>query len=114
MKFYKQINLHACRYQVQSSDETGCFPCSFITFESKRLATTNMFCSFDMLIPRIFLVSDSIVATQSQINSEPTLIKVSSITYSEIVFFFKDILRMIFLNPSVQDGNIVYFDKAIR
>jgi len=65
------------------------FPYSFTTLDRK-CSATNMFCSFDMLIPRISLFSGSI-ATHTQIYSDSTLLIVSSITYSEIFFFFEDI-----------------------
>ena len=52
-----------------STVETGCSPYSFIALERKCSATTNIFRSLDMLIPRIFLVFDSI-ATQSQMYSK--------------------------------------------
>jgi hypothetical protein len=72
-------NLHACGgYQVPPSVETECSPYSSITLDRKCYAT-NIFCSFDMLILRISLLSDSI-ATNNYINSEePTLSWVSLI-----------------------------------
>ncbi|CAN5866371.1 hypothetical protein BH23THE1_BH23THE1_23310 [soil metagenome] len=55
------------------------------------LSTTNMFLSFDILVKKVrefaclFIGS---IATYNQISSEPTLISVSSIMYSEILFPF--------------------------
>jgi hypothetical protein len=46
-----------------ASVETGCLPCSSTTSDLNRSIATNIFRSFDMLIPRISLLSGSIVAT---------------------------------------------------
>ena len=81
---------HACGYHDTTSVETGCFPYFFITFGRNRCAT-NIFRSLDTLISRIFLSSVSI-ATHSQIYSEPALIIVSPITYTEIFFLLLDTL----------------------
>ncbi len=74
------------------SVETGCSPYSSTTSEINRSIATNIFRSFDILIPSISLLSGSI-ATHTQMNSDPTLITVSSYVYrySEIFFFFVDI-----------------------
>jgi hypothetical protein len=44
----------------------------------RKCSATNIFLSFDMLIARIFLVSDSIISIHNHITSEPTLSQVSS------------------------------------
>ncbi len=75
------------------SVETGCSPYSSTTYEINRSIATNIFRSFDILIPSISLLSGPI-ATHTQMNSDPTLITVSSFCiqeYSEIFFFFVDI-----------------------
>jgi hypothetical protein len=58
------------------------------------------------------LLSGSIVATQTRICSDPTLITVSSITYSERFSFSQGghFLRIIFLYL-VPDGNMISFIK---
>jgi hypothetical protein len=87
-------NLQACyRYQVlsPSSVEIGCLPYSSKRLNRKRLATTNMFLSFDIFIERISLSFVGSIATyQSQINSDPILITVSSTTNSSIFFLLHD------------------------
>jgi hypothetical protein len=72
------------------SVETGCSPCSSTTSEINRSIATNIFCSFDILVPSISLLSDSIAATHIQMYSDPNLITVPSFCmqeYSEIFFF---------------------------
>ena len=44
----------------QPSVETGCSPYSSTTSEINRSIATNIFCSFDILIPSISLLSGSI------------------------------------------------------
>ncbi len=83
-------NLHACGYPVLSSVETGCWPWISTNLEINRSAM-NIFCSVDMRVARISLLLDSI-AIHTQMYSGPTLITASSITYSEILFFFDGIL----------------------
>ena len=77
------------RMQVPPSDKTGYLPYSTTILDNNRSAT-NMFLSFDMVIPTILLLSSSIT-TQSQTNSEPTFIKVSSMMNSLIFFLIDDI-----------------------
>ena len=78
------------RYQVPPSVETGWSP-HFSTILDRKRSATNIFLSFEMLIPRISLFLGSI-ATHNQMYSEPALMIVSSRTYSSMFFFFDDIL----------------------
>jgi hypothetical protein len=74
-------NLQACGYHISPSVETECLPYPSERMDRKRSAT-NIFCSFDILNPRISLFVGSI-AIQSQMNSEPILFTVSSTMNSE-------------------------------
>ena len=65
--------------------ETGYFPYSLIK-PDRNLSSTSMFLSLDVEIARVSLLFGSI-ATHNQINSEPTLIGISSTMYS-IIFFY--------------------------
>jgi hypothetical protein len=77
---------------VSPSDvEIGCLPYFSMVFDRNRLATTNIFLSFDILCARIGLSLESI-ATQSQVGSDPTLITASSTMNSLILFLYEDIL----------------------
>ncbi|MDQ6723459.1 MAG: hypothetical protein M3Z01_04250, partial [Thermoproteota archaeon] len=69
------------------SVETGCGPWTLINPEINRSAM-NIFLSLNMVIPMISLLSNSIATPHNQINSEPTLIKVSSMINSSIFLFF--------------------------
>ena len=83
--------LQAGGYQVPPSIETECRPWTLINPEINRSAM-NMILSLDRVVPMISLLSNSIAETHhNQINSEPTLIKVSSFCiqeYSAILFLF--------------------------
>ena len=83
-------NLHACGYQVPPSVEIGWSP-HFSTILDRKRSATNIFLSFEMLIPRISLFLGSI-ATHNQMYSEPALMIISSRTYSSMFFFFDHIL----------------------
>src|SRR5215212_6987505 len=81
-----------------------------------------MFLSFEMSNPRIILFHGSI-ATQSQMNSEPTLIKVSSMINSVILFLLKIIFFGLYFCIQFhietwfrlikQDNLLMYFLKII-
>ena len=79
------------RMQVPPSDKTGYLPYSTTILDNNRSAT-NVFLSFDTVIPTILLLSGSITIHQSHINSqEPTFIIVSSMMNSLIFFLIDDI-----------------------
>ena len=106
-------NLHACGYQVPSSVETGWSP-YFSTILDRKRSATNIFLSFEMLIPRISLFLGSI-ATHNQMYSEPALMIVSSRTYSSMFFFFDDILWGLYFWIQFQiDRNVISSDKTSK
>ena len=82
-------NRQAWGYHVPPSVDTQCFPWLLIK-PSRNLSATNMFLSLEMDSARICLFSGSIV-THNQMYSGPTLINVSSMINSEILFFLIDI-----------------------
>jgi hypothetical protein len=72
-----------------STSRNRVLPMFFYNAGLKRSAT-NMFCSIEMLTAKISLFLGP-VATQVQINSEPTLTRDSSIMNSSAFFFFVDV-----------------------
>ena len=90
-------NRQAWGYHVPPSVDTQCFPWLLIKL-SRNLSATNMFLSFEIVSARIYLLFES-VATHNQMYSDPTLIKISSIMYSEIVSFQENLSGIVFLNP---------------
>jgi hypothetical protein len=84
-------NLQTSGYYMPPSVDTGFLPWVLIKPE-RNFSVTNVFLSFDVFIAGIHLSSDS-MATQIQINSGPTLIRVSSITYWTICFLLLNVFR---------------------
>src|SRR6185437_1875062 len=75
-------------------------------------SATNIFRSLDIRKERISLSFGSIT-THTQMYYGPTLIMVSSITFSNFLFLFGYFFRFVLLYP-VSDRNMISFDKAIR
>ena len=82
-------------------------------FEINLSAITNIFLSFDIDSARICLFPGLIVATQSQTCSNPTLKSLINNKFRYPFAFRRYPLRMIFLNPSVSDWNVISFDKTL-
>ena len=75
-------NLHTCGYYIPPHIEI--WRCSYYSTIIGRMLCNKHICPLVILIPRIFLVSDS-TDIQSHIDSETTFSAVSSIIYSLII-----------------------------
>ena len=102
------------RYQVPPSVEIGWSP-HFSTILDRKRSATNIFLSFEMLIPRISLFLGSIDS-----NPQPNVFRAGfdDDSFVENIFFYVLFLwpyplRLVFLNP-VPDRNVISSDKTSK